>query len=360
VPSSNPLVSLVLVVRNGLPHVREAVDSVRSLTYSNYELVVQDGASTDGSAEYLGGLGGIPALSFRSEPDTGIGQGFNRAFARCRGEIIGSIDSDNLLLPHTLDTVVEYFEQHPATAAVYGGCKMLSPEGALLYEWIPPAFDFLGLVDGSIVPPFSTSFFSRAHCGDDLSFDEELRTVADFDLWLRLAHLRIDRITEVLGATRTGPQSSTWNPDNYERVCYYKLHALSRYLEGARREVALKALAERGRAGIHLWAVDSMAMIAGGQELRDRHLEEAIQGDIRSDRFREIVTRARPRLAPGLVEERDKVLACGIEYLKNGRLKEALVYFRLLEDSGCSNPRLPGLLAAAGGKPVASVQARQR
>ena len=38
-----PLVSIILCVRNGMPHVRNAVESVRSLRYSNYELVVQDG-----------------------------------------------------------------------------------------------------------------------------------------------------------------------------------------------------------------------------------------------------------------------------------------------------------------------------
>ena len=61
-----PLVSIILCVRNGMPHVRHAVESVRSLTYSNYELVVQDGASTDGTLEYLRSVEGLPAMSIAS------------------------------------------------------------------------------------------------------------------------------------------------------------------------------------------------------------------------------------------------------------------------------------------------------
>src|SRR3954470_16079290 len=98
-----PLVSIILCVRNGFPHVREAVESVRALTYGNYELVVQDGASTDGTLEYVRSIEGLPAISIVSAADSGIGQGFNRAVQRCRGEIVGSVDADNRLRPDALD-----------------------------------------------------------------------------------------------------------------------------------------------------------------------------------------------------------------------------------------------------------------
>jgi glycosyltransferase involved in cell wall biosynthesis len=102
--------------RHAAPSARG--QSVRSLTYSNYELVVQDGASTDGTLEYFRSIEGLPAMSIVSAPDSGIGQGFNRAVQRCAGDIIGSVDADNLLHPDALDVVVRRFAEHPDAAVV--------------------------------------------------------------------------------------------------------------------------------------------------------------------------------------------------------------------------------------------------
>src|ERR1700676_107501 len=157
----DPLVSIILCVRNGLPHVRDAVESVRSLTYPHYELIVQDGASTDGTLEYLRSVDGLPAMAIVSEPDTGIGQGFNLALRRSNGDIVGSVDADNVLRHDALDIVVRRFGEHPDAAVIYGACDMIDADRKFLHSWTPPEFDLLGLMEGAVVPPFATSFFSR-------------------------------------------------------------------------------------------------------------------------------------------------------------------------------------------------------
>src|SRR5215472_17860059 len=120
-----PLVSMIVCVRNGMPHVLETIESLRAQTYRNYELVVQDGASTDGTREFLESLSGFPSMSVVSEPDTGMGQGLNRALKRCRAEIVGSIDADNRLKPHAIEIAVKAFGARPDAAVVYGACDMI-------------------------------------------------------------------------------------------------------------------------------------------------------------------------------------------------------------------------------------------
>ena len=329
-----PLVSIILCVRNGLPHVREAVESVRSLSYSNYELVVQDGASTDGTLEYLQKVGGVPACSVVSEPDTGIGQGFNRAVQRCKGDIVGSVDADNLLRTDALDIIVRRFAENPQAAVIYGACNMVDGERKLIHRWNPPEFDLLGLMEGAVVPPFATSFFSRQKCGEDLYFDEEFPTVADFELWLRLACRPVVRIFDVLADVRVGPQSSTWNSDNYENQCHYKLRALKKCLDGPARDRILETVFERLKAGIYLWAVDSMSVIGGGQDRIDHYFEKATKTDLRSERFRDVLARARPRLPASDPKLGSRLLECGVEYLQKCRPETALVYFEFLEAAG--------------------------
>jgi glycosyltransferase involved in cell wall biosynthesis len=343
----NPLVSIILCVRNGLPHVKEAVESVRALTYANYELVVQDGASTDGTLEYLRSVTGLPAISIESEPDSGIGQGFNRAVRRCRGEIVGSVDADNLLRRDAVGTVVRQFAEHPSAAVIYGACDMINAGGRLIHSWNPPEFDLLGLIEGAVVPPFATSFFSRQACGDQLRFDEEFRTVADFELWLRLAHLPIVRIFDVLADVRVGRQSSTWNAANYEAQSGYKIQALEKLLEGPARGGVLRKIYERAEAGIYLWAVDSMAVIGGGQEAIDRYFEKAAKTDLRSERFRDVLVRAQPRLPASDPSLPGRLLECGIEYLRRSQPETALVYFEYLRAAGFDAPALSDWLARA-------------
>jgi glycosyltransferase involved in cell wall biosynthesis len=345
VTPSDPLVSIILCVRNGLPHVKDAIESVRSLSYPNYEVVVQDGASTDGTLEYLHTVEGLSRLSIVSEPDTGIGQGFNRAVRRCKGDIVGSVDADNVLRREALDIVVRRFEQHPYAAVIYGACDMVDADRKFLHSWIPPEFDLLGLMEGAVVPPFATSFFSRQGCGEDLCFDEEFRTVADFELWLRLAHRPVIRVLDVLVDVRVGEHSSTWNSANYENQVLYKIRALKKLLASPARDHVLEKLYERAEAGIYLWAVDSMAVIDGGQDNVDRYFEKATKTDLRSERFRDILAGARPRLPGSDPALGRRLLECGIEYLQRCRPDTALAYFEFLQASGCELPELPDWLA---------------
>src|SRR5262249_24903502 len=96
---SQPRVSLILCVKNGMPYLRDAPPSAAAQTCRDFELVVQDGASTDGSLELLRSATGLPEVSLVSAPDAGLGDGCNRAIRRCRGDIVGTIDADNLLEP---------------------------------------------------------------------------------------------------------------------------------------------------------------------------------------------------------------------------------------------------------------------
>src|SRR5689334_4065417 len=145
--TASPLVSLILVVRNGMPLLPEAVASVRAQTYQHYEVVVQDGGSTDGSLEFLQRADGLPSVSIESRPDSGIGQAYNRAVTRCRGQIVGSIDSDNLLYPNAIEAIVARFAEHPEAAVIYTACDMVHANASFSHNWVPPAFDLLGLLD---------------------------------------------------------------------------------------------------------------------------------------------------------------------------------------------------------------------
>ena len=71
--ANSPLISLVLPVKNGMPHLQTAINALRRQTYRHFEVLVQDGGSTDGSLAYLESIRDLPAMEIVTAPDAGIG-----------------------------------------------------------------------------------------------------------------------------------------------------------------------------------------------------------------------------------------------------------------------------------------------
>jgi glycosyltransferase involved in cell wall biosynthesis len=253
-----PRFSIVLATKNGMPFVRKAVASLEAQTLDDYEVVIQDAASTDGTAEFLSQLR-LAKVRMASEPDTGLGDAYNRAFSRCRGEIVGILDSDNLLAPNALAAVDALF-RHRTAVAIYGTVTMIDATGQQVDSFVPEAFDQRALMRCELVPPFSGSFFHRQRCRPELRCDASLAACQDFDLWLRLSDREIVRSTTVLGATRLSHKSMSRNAENYERFCAQKIVALERFIAD---RPGLQH--ERGAAvsGIYCWAAESILEIEG-------------------------------------------------------------------------------------------------
>jgi glycosyltransferase involved in cell wall biosynthesis len=293
-----PLVSLILVVKNGMPYLPEAIASVGGQTYGELEVIVQDGSSTDGTVDYLRSVDDVP-LDIVSEPDGGIGDAYNRAVGRCRGEIVGSIDADNLLERDAVAKAVEFLSGRPGAAAAYGGSNMVAADGALLYPWMPVEFDLLKLLTFELVPPFATSFFVRALCGDELHFDESLRTCADFDLWLRISHLPIARIDAILGSTRLSDASMTRRVETYDQYITDKSLAIELYLARLEPSPLVDAVRRHALCGLHAWAADSVYDIEGVRTPQfERYLSRARELDPTSERVARLAERTPVQDAP--------------------------------------------------------------
>jgi glycosyltransferase involved in cell wall biosynthesis len=242
-----------------MPFVREAVASLETQSLDDYELVIQDAASTDGTAEFLSELR-FSNVRLISEPDSGLGDAYNRAFPRCRGEIVGTLDADNLMVPNALEEVDALFRKHRTAVAIYGAVMMIDATGQQVGTFVPEAFDARALMRCELVPPFSTSFFHRQRCGPELRGDASLTAGQDFELWLRLSDREIVRSTTVLGATRLSHKSMSRNAANYERFCAEKIAALERFIADRPH---LKAERAAAVAGIICWAAESVLEIEG-------------------------------------------------------------------------------------------------
>jgi glycosyltransferase involved in cell wall biosynthesis len=260
--SQAPRVSIVVIVKNGLPYIQTAIESLTRQDCSEFEVIVQDAASTDGTTEYLQSVTGLD-LHLDPRPDSGQSQAYNRGFARCRGDIIGSVDADNWLEPNAISAAVRTFKEQPDAAAIYGSFNVVDASGEFVEVYKFPPFDRMSLIQNTLVPPFGASFFNRAVCGDALFSDEKMKHCQDFGIWLRLSDKTILQIDDVLCSVRSSPKSETCNIEFYNKFCFYKRNMLDQYLAGIANEPLREALRRMGRGGIYCWAAESALILAG-------------------------------------------------------------------------------------------------
>jgi len=205
-----PKVSIVTPSFKQAEYIGRTIDSVLGQEYSNLEYFVQDGGSDDGTTEVL--LQYESQLSgWKSEPDSGQSQAINRGFSQTSGEIMAWLNSDDLLMPGAIQTVVDYFLKHPDVDVVYGDRLMIDENELEIGRWILPGHDSNALEWADYIPQ-ETMFWRRGiweKAGAEI--DESFRFAMDWDLLIRFhkAGAKFAHIPRFLGAFRIHEQQKT-------------------------------------------------------------------------------------------------------------------------------------------------------
>ena len=209
-------VALITVCRNVAPVIRETLDSILAQTYPDIELVVIDGASTDGTVEILEayrsaiGKRGINVLV--SEPDHGIYDAMNKGLALATGDIIGFVNAGDLLMtPHVIAQVVAAF-QRSHVDAVYGDIIMVDEKDIFKVHrtWLSGTYHRSNFRKGWMPPHVGT--FIRKSVYDRFGlFNTDLRIGADYEILLRFLYkheIPTVHLREVLVRFRLGGMSN--------------------------------------------------------------------------------------------------------------------------------------------------------
>jgi glycosyltransferase involved in cell wall biosynthesis len=183
-PGRLPTISLVTPSLNQGKFLRTTIESVLSQQYPGLEYFVQDGGSADESLAILREYEG--RVSFVSEKDTGQAEAINRGLSRATGEILGYLNSDDLLLPGALRAVGETFASDPNLVMVYGQARFIDADGRPLGRCLTQKWEPRRLGDFCFVT--QPAAFWRRRVGSEIGeFDESLRHTMDYDYWLRIA-----------------------------------------------------------------------------------------------------------------------------------------------------------------------------
>jgi len=208
--ASLPKISIVTPSYQQGAYIERTIRSVLDQRYQNLEYFVQDGGSNDGTVGVLK-VYEAQLAGWVSEKDGGQSHAINMGFVKTTGEIMAWLNSDDLLLPGTLQTVAEYFQKHPDVDVVYGNRLLVDERDMEIGRWIMPGHDSDVLSWVDYVP--QETLFWRRRIWDQVggAIDESFRFAMDWDLLVRFrdAGAKFGHIPQFLGAFRIHESQKT-------------------------------------------------------------------------------------------------------------------------------------------------------
>ena len=204
-----PQTSIVIPNYNHQRYVGRAIESVLRQTYADYEVIVVDDGSTDGSRAEIARFG--DAVRAIHQDNAGLSAARNIGIRAARGRYVGVLDADDEYEPDYLATMTGLLESNPDAEGAYCGYRFVDDEGLPLPQIerraVGPDDLYQTLIEGNFLTP--ESMFLRKRCYDAVGeFDVSLRALEDLDMWLRVtSRFKIVHTTDVLTRHRVLPHS---------------------------------------------------------------------------------------------------------------------------------------------------------
>jgi glycosyltransferase involved in cell wall biosynthesis len=202
-----PLISIITVVFNNASHIQKTLDSIYKQHYTNYELIVIDGGSTDGTLEII--KKNKNHINFWiSEKDKGIYDAFNKGIKYAKGDYVGFVNSDDILLPKAIKILTKYIILYPEKDFFFGAVKK---HWGVLHGYKPWKIFF----SWGFYSSHSTGFFIKLKSAKKVGkYNLKYKYSADYDYFFRMIVKKklkgmATKKEELFGIFRRGGFSST-------------------------------------------------------------------------------------------------------------------------------------------------------
>jgi len=238
-------ISVITAVYNNCTTIVDALESALCQSYSDVDLVVIDGGSTDGTLEilyqYSDRLGKLV-----SGPDSGIYDALNKGIYYSKGDVIGFLHSDDVFENKEVLSKVAAAFRDPNVDAIYGDLVYVRNDdiGGVVRYWKSGTYDKLALSRGWM-PPHPTFYVRRAVYERLGGFDTQYLIAADYDLILRflaVGKIHAFYIPEVLVRMRLGGISNrslrVMLHKSYEDLCVLRRNHVGGFLALLRKNLS--------------------------------------------------------------------------------------------------------------------------
>jgi len=187
----NKLVSVVMSVYNNVEYIDKAVTSILEQTYENFEFIIIDDCSNDGSREKLQEYATKDSRIelLLNEKNRGLTKNLNRGLQLAKGEFIARMDGDDYSFPERFGKQIEYLQQNKQVVLVGTGYYIIDSEdhrSTLNIEGGEPWEVFWKSIFGPVIMHPSAIFRKTLIDNNSLKYREETFPAEDFDMWSRM------------------------------------------------------------------------------------------------------------------------------------------------------------------------------
>jgi glycosyltransferase involved in cell wall biosynthesis len=185
-----PKISVVIPAYNAELTIKETIESVQKQTFADFELIIINDGSTDGTLEKLQSVDDS-RLKIFSYQNGGLSVARNRGVVHATGEFIAFLDADDLWAPDKLELQLVALEQHPEAGVAYSWTYFMNEKENCLFPGSRSFYEgnvYKHLLIKNFIANGSNPLIRRAAIESVGGFDPELSHFADWDYWLRIAH----------------------------------------------------------------------------------------------------------------------------------------------------------------------------
>jgi glycosyltransferase involved in cell wall biosynthesis len=198
-----PVISVIMPVYNAERYLTEALDSILAQTFGDFELILIDDGSTDGSAEILNQYATVQdRIRLFRRPNTGLTKALNECLRLARGEFVARMDSDDICTPDRFEKQVTYMRAHPDVVLLGGAYDLVDGGGRFLRRVTQPQDDAAlqqSCLDGRTPICHPLALMRREAVLKVGGYDESFLVAQDLDLWLRLGEVgKLANLPDVL------------------------------------------------------------------------------------------------------------------------------------------------------------------
>ena len=201
-------VSIIVPAYNHASYLARAIDSVLAQDYP-VELIVLDDGSTDGTRDVLEKYTG--RFHWETHPNIGQAATLNKGWGMSKGTILGYLSADDFLRPNAVRTTVTALQNNLAAVVAYCDFDLVDPNDKVVRYVRAADFNLEDMLIQLVCPPGPGALFRRSAFEAAGGWNPELRLMADFEYWLRLALLgKFIRIPRALAAWRVHDASQSF------------------------------------------------------------------------------------------------------------------------------------------------------
>ena len=190
-PGTDPFLSIVIPTYNRQRFISDAIESALSQTYQNFEILVVDDGSDDGTSEIVRSFSDA-RLRYVEKNHSGAPATRNRCIAEAQGEFLVWLDSDDMLLPDTLAVYVEALSRTPEADILYGDLivtdhQFRQTSEVQYQDWYGKNRELLANLFHSNCIPNPGTLVRKSLYNKFGIYDESFRRAHDYELWTRFA-----------------------------------------------------------------------------------------------------------------------------------------------------------------------------